>query len=64
VAVDLGSVRLAGTDRNDPVAAAVFAASGGDVRDVIVGGEPVVRDGAHLRIDVPAELERAVSAVS
>jgi formiminoglutamate deiminase len=64
VAVGLGSVRLAGTDRNDPVAAAVFAASGTDVRDVIVGGEPVVRDGAHLRIDVPAELERAVSAVS
>ena len=63
VAVDVGSARLAGAGREDPVAAVVFAASAADVRDVIVGGEPMVRDGRHLRMDVPAELERAIGAL-
>jgi formiminoglutamate deiminase len=64
VAVDLGSARLAGADRDDLVAAVVFAAAAADVRDVVVGGEPVVHDGRHLRMDVPAELERTIGALS
>jgi formiminoglutamate deiminase len=52
-AVRLGGVRLAGV----PAEAFVFAAAAADVSDVIVGGEFVVRDGRHVRIDVPSELE-------
>ena len=63
VALDLGGVRLAGTPRHDPIPSVVFAAGSADVRDVVVGGEPVVRDGVHLRMDVPAELEAAIAAL-
>ena len=52
--------RLAGADRGDPLGAMLFAASAADVRDVFVAGEHVVRDGAHHRIDVAAELERSI----
>jgi cytosine/adenosine deaminase-related metal-dependent hydrolase len=61
VTVRLDGVRLAGHDRADPVASVVFAATAADVRDVVVGGEHVVRDGAHRSIDVAAELDRSVS---
>ena len=52
--------RLAGADRGDPLGAVLFAAAAADVRDVVVGGEHVVRDGAHQRVDVAAELERSI----
>lgn len=58
--VSLESVRLAGTRAADALAATVFAATAADVRHVIVGGDVVVRDGAHARIDVAAELRAAL----
>jgi formiminoglutamate deiminase len=67
-AADLASValegpRLAGTDADHALESLVFAAGAADVRDVIVGGRYVVRDGVHLRVDVAAELERAISGL-
>jgi formiminoglutamate deiminase len=56
VTVALDSVRTAGTDP----AAIVFTASASDVTQVLAGGQVVVRDGRHTRLDVPAALRRAV----
>jgi formiminoglutamate deiminase len=61
VAVRLDGVRLAGTSADHALESLVFAAGAGDVRDVIVGGGFVVRDGIHLGLDVPAELTNAIS---
>ncbi len=62
VAVDLASPRTAGCGAT--VDTAVFAATAADVTDVVVGGEVIVRDRAHVRIhDVGLALERAVAAV-
>jgi cytosine/adenosine deaminase-related metal-dependent hydrolase len=63
VSVDLGSVRLAGLDRGDPVESLIFAGSSADVRDVVVGGELLARDGAHRSLDVAGELERSIAAL-
>ncbi|MFE6611876.1 formimidoylglutamate deiminase [Amycolatopsis sp. NPDC057786] len=49
VTVGLGSVRTAGIEPSG----VVFAASGADVRDVVVAGREIVRDGAHQLIDRP-----------
>jgi formiminoglutamate deiminase len=62
VAVDLEGARLAGIVREDPIPSLVFAGSAADVRDVVVGGRQVVRDGVHLRFDVGAELRTAIEA--
>jgi formiminoglutamate deiminase len=62
-AVDLDGVRLAGVDPDDPVPMLVAAATAADVTDVVVGGRHVVRGGAHLAMDVAAELRAAVAAV-
>jgi formiminoglutamate deiminase len=62
VNVGLDSTRLAGTRRDDVVPALVFAAHPADVRNVMVGGRWIVRDGAHTRLDVPAALHQAVGA--
>src|SRR3954452_11265757 len=59
VTVRLDGVRLAGTPAEAAVASVVFAAAASDVRDVMVGGRWVVRDGAHASLDVPAELREA-----
>lgn len=56
--VALDSVRLAGTPPLDGV---VFCAGAADVRDVMVGGRWIVRDGAHVSIDVAAELREALA---
>jgi formiminoglutamate deiminase len=60
VAVELNSVRTAGggaTAEN-----VVFAASAGDVTDVVVDGRPVVASGRHLVVeDVAAELASTIS---
>jgi formiminoglutamate deiminase len=61
VALDLDGVRLAGTRPRDAIAAAVFAAGAPDVRHVVVGGRFVVRDGAHVIVDVARELEEAIA---
>jgi formiminoglutamate deiminase len=57
-------VRLAGLPVADLVDGLVFAGAAADVRDVIVGGRFIVRDGAHVRLDVVPELERAVGRVA
>ena len=54
--IGLDSVRLAGV----PVATAAFCASAADVRDVMAAGRWIVRDGAHVSIDVAAELCEAL----
>ena len=50
--VDLGSVRLAGAEPDDLVPAVVFAGTAADVRDVMVDGRWIVRDGEHASVDV------------
>jgi formiminoglutamate deiminase len=61
VTVALDRVRLAGTSEDHALESLVFAAGAADVRDVIVGGRFVVRDGAHLDLDVAAELGESIS---
>jgi cytosine/adenosine deaminase-related metal-dependent hydrolase len=61
VAVGVEGVRLAGTSGDHAVESVVFAATAADVRDVIVGGRFVVRDGVHLSLDVAAQLEDAIA---
>jgi formiminoglutamate deiminase len=64
VTMSLDSVRTAGADDSVALETAVFGASAADVRDVVIGGRDVVRDGVHLLVpDVPAELSRSIRAV-
>jgi formiminoglutamate deiminase len=63
VSIATDGVRLAGTPARDLIDAVVFAGGAADVRDVIVGGRFVVRDGAHVSLDVPRELASALSGV-
>jgi formiminoglutamate deiminase len=60
--VSLDGVRLAGTEADHAVESAVFVAAAGDVRHVMVGGRWTVRDGAHVSLDVAAELREAVAS--
>lgn len=62
-AVDLASPRTAGATADTAVAHAVFAATACDVTDVVVGGERIVRDRRHARLDVADALARALAAV-
>ena len=64
VVIRRDGVRLGGVPADDAVAALVFAGAAADVRHVIVGGRFVVRDGAHVDLDVPGELARALAAVA
>ncbi len=61
VVVGDGGVRLAGIAPDTAAASLVFAASAADVTDVVVGGEFVVRDGRHLRLDVAGELRASIA---
>ncbi|MGW5678306.1 formimidoylglutamate deiminase [Streptomyces sp. NPDC003860] len=62
--VALDTVRTAGPVPRLAAEAVVFAGTAADVRDVVVAGRPVVRDGTHLRLpDVAAELAAAIAAV-
>jgi formiminoglutamate deiminase len=64
VTVSLDSVRTAG-GRGFAAETAVFAATSADVREVVVSGRDVVRDGRHLLVgDVPAALTAAIAAVT
>ena len=60
----LDSPRLAGTAATEALAAVVFAASSADVRHVMASGRWIVRDGAHLTLDVRGELARATAALA
>jgi formiminoglutamate deiminase len=62
VTLRLDAPRLAGTRPATAVEAAVFAATAADVDRVVISGSDVVRDGAHVRLDVPAELDAAIGA--
>ncbi len=64
VCLRLDGVRLAGTPPGDLLEAAVFAAAAGDVRDVMVDGRFVVRDGAHVSLDVARELDSALRTLA
>jgi formiminoglutamate deiminase len=61
--VRLDSVRLTGARREHLLESVVFAASAADVDHVVVGGEVIVRDGVHVRIDVAADLASAIEVV-
>jgi formiminoglutamate deiminase len=64
VTVSLDSIRTAGADDGLALETAVFAATAADVRNVVISGRDVVRDGVHLLVgDVPAELSRSIRAV-
>jgi formiminoglutamate deiminase len=56
VTVGLDTVRLAGTDPSTALESVVFAGVAADVKHVMVGGRFIVRDGAHVDLDVPREL--------
>jgi formiminoglutamate deiminase len=60
VTLSLDTPRLAGTGAASAIEALVFAATAADVRRVVVGGREIVRDGAHLAMDVPAALDEAI----
>ncbi|UYM07072.1 formimidoylglutamate deiminase [Solicola gregarius] len=61
VRVAYDSVRLAGSDPGP--GSLVFAAAPADVREVVVGNEPIVQEGRHVRIDdVARDLDRAIRA--
>jgi formiminoglutamate deiminase len=63
VCLRLDGPRLAGTVPADLLEAAVFAAGAGDIRDVMVDGRFIVRDGAHVSLDVADELASALRAL-
>jgi cytosine/adenosine deaminase-related metal-dependent hydrolase len=63
IALDLDSVRLAGVDPEAPIPMIVAAATAADVTDVQVDGRVVVRDRAHVSIDVAVELRAAIAAL-
>jgi formiminoglutamate deiminase len=63
VTIGLEAVRLAGASAEHALESIVFGAGATDVRQVIVGGRFVVRDGLHLSLDSAAELERAIAAL-
>jgi formiminoglutamate deiminase len=59
VAVDLNSVHTAGGDASAETV--VFAASAGDVTDVVIDGRFVVADRRHVRVDAVVDLGAAIS---
>ena len=61
--VRLDSVRTAGARPEHALEMVVFAATAADVHHVMVGGEVVVRDGRHVRIDVAAELRAVLGSM-
>ncbi len=63
VSIRLNSVRTAGAAEHSLLETAVFAASAADVHHVVAGGEAIVRDGVHTRLDVGRELADAIAEV-
>ncbi len=63
VTVGLDGVRLAGTTAETALEAAVFAATAADIERVICSGREIVRDGAHVGLDVAAELRASIAQV-
>jgi formiminoglutamate deiminase len=64
VTVRLDTVRTAGADPKDAVAAVVFGATAADVSHVVVDGRETVRDGVHCVLDDVADrLRDTIGAV-
>jgi formiminoglutamate deiminase len=63
VSVRLDSVRTAGAGAECALSAAVFAATAADVHHVVSGGVVSVSGGAHVSLDVAAEMRVAVGAL-
>ncbi len=63
VAVRTDTVRTAGVDVGSALDALVFAATAGDVTDVVVDGRHVVVDGRHAAIDVERELTESITVL-
>ena len=63
VTVALDGARLAGWDTEFALDAVVFSAVAADVRNVVVDGAEIVRDGRHENINVPIELHDAIHMV-
>ena len=62
VVVDLRSPHLVPV--RDPYTALVYAAGRGDVRDVVVAGEAVVRDRRSVRVDAATVMDEALALVA
>ena len=60
VTVDLDTPRLAGASAATALESVIFAGTAADIRNVVISGRDVVREGQHLRVDVPAELAAAI----
>src|SRR5690606_5216199 len=61
VVLDLDGVRTAGFDPAQAAEAAVFAATGAEVRHVMADGRWIVRDRVHTAMpDAPARLDAAI----
>jgi formiminoglutamate deiminase len=63
VTVGLDSARLAGATPELALESVAFAATAADVREVVAGGRRLGRDGAHVEIDVPAELRASIEGL-
>jgi formiminoglutamate deiminase len=63
VNLDGGGVRLAGITPESALSTIVFAATAADVSNVVVGGDFVVRDGRHAKIDVEEELRCSIGGL-
>ena len=61
VSVRLDSVRTSGSAPDTALETVVFAGAASDVHHVVVGGVVVVRDGAHVAMDVARDLDRSIS---
>jgi formiminoglutamate deiminase len=63
VAVRLNSPRTAGASPEATLETVIFAGTAADVRDVVIGGRDVVRNGQHQLLgDVPGLLTAAIAA--
>lgn len=60
VTIGLNSVRTAGVDLTSALTAAVFAATAADVHHVVVNGNVVVQDRAHVGFNVARALQQSI----
>ena len=55
------AVRTAGSPASSALETAVFAGAAADVHHSVVGGQVVVADGHHVRLDVAGELHATIT---
>ena len=61
VTLRLDTVRTAGSPASSALETAVFAGAAADVHHSVVGGEVIVADGHHVRLDVARELHATIT---